>query len=97
MPLVQAGQKQVSPPALDVLALLEHRSGLFGTEQFLGFVGSKEGQYLVNAADAFLEGSNEFLSLLFFIGFADSSQIPSGNILQAVVSARRIDNTLYML
>ncbi|XOQ26257.1 MAG: hypothetical protein ACFWTM_07990 [Mitsuokella multacida] len=95
---VRAGRAEagVAAGSLDLMGLFAHGRSLLGTKDFFCFLGIKERDDIVDAADAFLEGSNELFCLVFFLGRADRSKIFLGDVLKAGINARCFGNTLDM-
>ena len=96
---VGAGRAEagVAAGGLDFLALLEQGSCPLLAEEFLGLVGGKERQDIVDALDAFFQCGDELFGLGLFIRLADRSEVILGDVFEASIGARRVDDTLYML
>ena len=96
---VGAGRAEagVAAGGLDFLALLEQGGCLFLAEEFLGLVGGKERQDIVDALDALVQRSDELLGFCLLVCLADRSEVILGDVLEACIGARRVDDTLYML
>lgn len=96
---VGAGRAEagVAAGGFDLLALLEHGGCLLLAEELLGLVGGEERQDIVDALDALVQCGDELLGLGILIRLADRSEVILGDVLEASIGARRVDDTLYVL
>ena len=93
---VGAGRAEagVAAGGLELLALLEHGCGLLLAEELFCLVGGEERQDIVDALDAFVQCGDELLGLGLLIRLADRREVILGDVLEASVGARRVDDTL---